>query len=313
MDNILKSTIRIKEQSPEDVFFEIDHKEKLDLLENNKLNIFCLNIVNYKFSYKELFNLLKDNLGTYVLSRKEYRKNPERAISKAIDKLKKVQPNSKDFGAGGELGELILYIFLEHYLHAPKILSKVELKTTQNQYVYNADGVHFYHFSKDDYSYYQLVIGESKIKNKYNEAINAAFESIITSKLNDSNEINLISSEIFKEVFSMEEVEQIEDMIIPKATSDFNNNVIKNKAFGIFIGFDFTIDKTIPLPKQREKVKEDLCNLAKLITESINQNIKKYNLFGYSFYIYFLPFNDCLKDKAEIMRQLLIQDAFKEV
>ena len=70
MDNILKSTIRIKEQSPEDVFFEIDHKEKLDLLENNKLNIFCLNIVNNKFSYKELFNLLKDNLGTYVLSRK---------------------------------------------------------------------------------------------------------------------------------------------------------------------------------------------------------------------------------------------------
>lgn len=105
MENILKDTIRTNEQKPEDVFFKIEHKEKLDLLENNELNIFCLNIVNNKFSYKELFNLLKDNLGTYVLSRKEYQKNPERAISKAIDKLKIVQADSNDPGAGGELGD----------------------------------------------------------------------------------------------------------------------------------------------------------------------------------------------------------------
>lgn len=313
MENILKDTIRTNEQKLEDVFFKIEHKENLDLLENNELNIFCLNIVNNKFSYKELFNLLKDNLGTYVLSRKEYQKNPERAISKAIDKLKIVQADSNDPGAGGELGELILYVFLEYYLHAPKILSKVELKTTQNQYVYNADGVHFYHFDKDDFSYYQLIIGESKIKNNYSDAIDAAFNSIVTSKLNDTNEINLINSEIFKEVFSTEEMEQLKDMIVPKVTDDFNNNVIKNKAFGIFIGFDFKIDNTIPLLKQREKVKEDLKELAKQVSQDIKSNVIKHNLSGYSFYVYFLPFNNCLKDKSEVMRQLLTQDSFKEV
>ena len=108
-------------------------------------------------------------------------------------------------------------------------------------------------------------------------------------------------------------MEQLKDKIVPKVTDDFNNNVIKNKAFGIFIGFDFKIDNTIPLLKQREKVKEDLKELAKQVSQDIKSNVIKHNLSGYSFYVYFLPFNNCLKDKSEVMRQLLTQDSFKEV
>ena len=63
------------------------------------------------------------------------------------------------------MGELLLYLFLENCLHAPKLLSKMEIKTTRNQYIYGADGLHLY-MTKDKYGnmLYQFVIGEAKIK-----------------------------------------------------------------------------------------------------------------------------------------------------
>ncbi len=312
VNNSLKETIRTKAKKPSEVFYKIKHDAKLNLVNQNQLNVFMLNILNNKFSYKELFDILKDNLGSYVLSRKQYSENPERAISKAISKLREIKDN-KDFGAGGELGEILLYIFLEFYLKAPKILSKVELKTTRNQYVYNADGVHFYQYQKDGCSYNQLIIGESKLKDDLKDAIDAAFSSIVSSKLKDSGDIDLVSSEIFKETFTIDEAEKIKSLIIPNVTEDIENNIYKTKAFGIFIGTDYSVDPNIPIDKQRAHTIEKIKGIALMSAEYINENIKKYNLFGYSFYIYCLPFNDVLKDKKNIMGQLLINDSYEEL
>ena len=60
----------------------------------------------------------------------------------------------------GELGELLLFCFLESQLKAPKILSKLELKTTSGLYVNGADGVHFLKLEDGNY---QLIFGESKM------------------------------------------------------------------------------------------------------------------------------------------------------
>lgn len=40
----------------------------------------------------------------------------------------------------GELGELLLFCFLETHLGAPQILTKLELKTSISHYVNGADG-----------------------------------------------------------------------------------------------------------------------------------------------------------------------------
>ncbi len=305
-------TVITKHLDPDKVFYKIDHDATLELINNNELNIFMLNIQNNKFSYKELFDLLKDNLGSYVLSRKQYNQNPERAISKAISKLREIK-NDNDFGAGGELGEILLYVFLEHYLNAPKILSKVELKTNNNQYVYNADGVHFYQYKESDCTYNQLVIGESKLKGKLENAIDSAFDSIVSSKLKEDCDIDLVNSEMFKETFSAEEAERIKSLLIPNVTEDFENNTYKAKAFGIFIGSDYFVDNSLPFKEQRIHTIREMKNLSAEIANYINGNIKKYKLEGYSFYIYFLPFNDVKKDKKNIMQQLLTNDAFKEI
>ena len=310
-ENVLKTTVRIN-KSPEEVFCKLEHDKKLKLINNNELNVFFLNINNNKFSYEDLFDLLKDNLGSYVLSRNEYAKNPERAIPKAISKLREIK-NNGDLGAGGELGELILYVFLEYYLNAPKILSKVELKTTKNQYVYNADGVHFYQFEHEGYKFNQLIIGESKLKNKLKDAIDEAFNSIVKSKLNNKYDIDLINTEILKETMSIEDAEKLKQLIMPHATNDFQNKEIKEKAFAILIGSDVKINESLPKHLQREELIKDLNNTLNDIVKYINENIEEYSLQGYSFYVYFLPFNNTSKDKSKIMEQLLIEDFFKEV
>lgn len=310
-EQVLSKTVQTR-KSPESVFVEIPHSAKLELLNKNSLTIFHLNVLNNKFSYTELFDLLKDNLGTYVLSRREYNENPLRAISKAISKLRDIEDNG-DKGAGGELGELLLYLFLEHYLGAPKLLSKVELKTTANQYVFNADGIHFFNFNEDGNTNYQVLVCESKLNSKLEKAIDAAFGSIKSSKANSQFEIQLVNAELFKETFSTQDAQIIKSMIIPNASDDNKNNIYKNHAFAIFIGSDYKIDATQDIYTQRKLVGDDLLKRADDIANIINVNIKKHNLSGYSFYVYYLPFNDVAKDRKEIMSQLLTEDYFSEV
>lgn len=312
IENLLNCTVITKHKTPESVFMKLQHDEKLNLLNNNQLNCFALDISNNKFSYVELFDLLKENLGSYVLSRKEYSENPERAISKAIDKMRKIT-SDKDLGAGGELGEMLLYVFLEHYLKAPKILSKVELKTTPNQYVFNSDGVHFYQFEQDNCKYYQLVIGESKLKGNLKNAVDEAFTSIVSSKLGQQNDIDLVNSQILKETFSLESASKLKELIIPNATEDDKNNVFKSKAFGIFIGSNFKVDQNLPFKEQKDKMKLDLTKQTKHLARYINDNIKTHNLSGYSFYIYYLPFNDAMKDRKEIIKQLMTKNSYEEI
>jgi len=48
---------------------------------------------------------------------------------------------------------------LETHLNAPKILTKLEVKTAPNDYVKGADGVHLLQLNEQDF---QLILGEAK-------------------------------------------------------------------------------------------------------------------------------------------------------
>ena len=58
------------------------------------------------------------------------------------------RPDEK--GTGNELGEMLLYAFLEEKLDAPKLLSKVELSTGAKQYNSQCDSIHMHFVSTDD-------------------------------------------------------------------------------------------------------------------------------------------------------------------
>lgn len=197
-------------------------------------------------------------------------------------------------------------------MEAPKLLSKMELKGTRNQYNYNSDAVHFYSFKTEFGQHNQIILCESKLNGNYKTAIGNAFASLKTSLTNKDYDFSLVSTEIFKETLSEEVADSIIDQILPNATEDYKNHVIKETAAGIFIGYNQPIEAKSDTIKTREE------NIAKIkkeipeITRLINKEIQSADLRGISFYIYFLPFNKVDDDRAKIMEQLLINSDYKE-
>ena len=113
----------------------------------------------------------------YAISRKvkkQYSNRPGSLSKKARTKFKEYSKND---------GELLLFCFLESQLKAPKILSKLELKTTSGLYVNGADGVHFLKLEDGNY---QLIFGESKMYVDIKKAFDNALKSLYEFK----NEIN---------------------------------------------------------------------------------------------------------------------------
>lgn len=179
------------------------------------------------------------------------------------------------------------------------MLSKVELKTSGNQYVFGSDGVHLL---KIDNKTFQLVLGESKIRGELSKAVDKAFESIENVSKNPSNELRLIERNILSESFDEETTKYIKSLIVP-LKRDATLNV--DNAFGIFLGYTLDIDATMYSNAQfrdavMQKLKADIQNIAPYIERKINS----FGLTGYSFYFYILPFNNAKEDRANIINKL---------
>ena len=288
------------------VFSEVQGISSLKIPNNNCLRLFHLEIKNNKFSYLALHSFLQKNIGRYVFSRstiENYHLEGEaEAIGLKAIELLRTASDPKDNGAGGELGEILLYLFLEQKLHAPKLLSKVELKTSGNQYVFGSDAVHLLKINDKSVPSFQLVLGESKIKGNLKSAVDAAFKSISEAEKKQENEIRLIEKNILAESFDPETTSFIKSLFVP-SKRELSINV--DNAFGIFLGYSLNIDdfqgnnddfRTF-VTKQME---QDLLAIAPYIEKKITSS----GLSGYSFYVYLLPFNDAANDRAAIINKL---------
>ena len=151
------------------VFKELKHEQSLDLPNNNKLAMYYTKIMNNKFEYTALIDLLSSNVTNYVFSRKENldareKDNIQNLTIKAIKEFRKIK-NDSDSGSGGELGEFLLYTFLESRLNAFKLLSKMELKTNSSDYIKGADGIYLYEYEDEKkQKHFEYIIGEAKIE-----------------------------------------------------------------------------------------------------------------------------------------------------
>lgn len=288
------------------VFSEV-HSEDLELRNSNCFRIFSLDIQNNEFNYTGLYQFLQKNIGRYVFSRAEIEKfklnDEEEAIGLKAQELLRTAKNPKDSGAGGELGEILLYLFLEQKLNAPKLLSKIELKTSGNQYIYGSDGVHLLNCNdKNGVPICQLILGESKIRGNLQSAIDDAFDSLSSANTNTDNELRLIETNIFKEAFNEATAEYIKAQIIP-SKRELDKSF--DKAFGVFLGYSIGLDATKYSNAEyrqalQEKMKKDIQDNVSYISSRISRK----GLLSYSFYFYVLPFNNAANDRATIIRKL---------
>lgn len=281
-----------------DLFYEpsIDAHE---LSVKTKLSLYVLRIDGGKFDYNAMYDKLAEAAVTYALSRSQYQKHiDEQTISKAVQQAKQ---RFKSFeGNDGEGGELLLYCFLEAHLGAPKVLSKMDLKTSAEHYVYGADGVHL--LSLGDGSFH-LIFGESKmISDSKREkgsslriAIADAFGSISEVEAGGSSrEVELVDSNVMKESYDSSTLEHLKSIIMP---SGRNKSTKKENAYGIFVGFEIDVTDWDVINMTSEEFENKVQAEVRVGVEArydyILQKIKEYGLEGRHFYFYAVPF---LKD-----------------
>jgi hypothetical protein len=285
-----------------DLFYH-DLKDQ-GLEKSNTLNLFTLKVRNNSFAYNELVEELGDQLHFFALSRNEVKDLIEKnklnsLVRKAKEKLRVYSSNE------GEIGEILLYCLLESHLNAPKILTKLELKTSNNDYVKGADGVHLLKLTDKDY---QLILGESKLNSDLNKGIYEAFSSIkklLTSGSQKLNfEVDLINSQLVKESVDDTTYNILKKIIIPSAKDD---ETYLDYSFGIFLGYNFDItdkEKALSNKEFRDVIRERVKNEINNIVSSINFQLKKSEFTGYDFYIYIIPFSDLVNTRKDLIKTL---------
>lgn len=298
MNNTLNKTLTAG--NFDSIFTEVKHNESLNLKNQEALHLFHLDIKNNEFNFINLKSFIGKNIGQYVFSRakiNEYINNQD-AFSVGMDAVNKLK-NSINTFTGDELGEILIYIFLEEILKAPKILTKVEFKN-QNSY---SDSIHLLELSPiQGHDYYHMVFGTSNIIGDMKNAIDNAFDKIININNQSNDEYSIVESNLFSKNFDDKTTEYLKSILIPSE----NKNSYCDTAYGLFLGYDLGLNKNNYTTqnfreKVLEKMKIDIKNHSNYITKKINDN----GLNNYSFYVYILPFNSADQDKCNIINDII--------
>ena len=266
-------------------------------------NLFTLKVENNSFIYNELIKDLDERIITFCTPRKRYeeliKKGKIGKLSKeARKKLRKHTENK------WEAWELLLYCFLESHLNSPKLLSKFDIKTSNNDYVKWADGVHILEINKTKY---QIVFWEAKLEATLTRSLYSAFKSINNFiKRRDNSafyETQLIIWELEKECTNEEQYEFIKSILVPQK----NTKTIKDNAFWIFAGFDIQLteeEKKLSNDDFRKLIDEKVLNEYNGKIKYIEEKIDEYELWWYTFYVYVVPFIELAARREYIIAEL---------
>ncbi|MFT6754340.1 MAG: hypothetical protein ACJA2O_004544 [Candidatus Azotimanducaceae bacterium] len=180
-------------ENVQEVFREVDIKFISNQGVERETLLVYLQCTNGKCDHSEMFRLIKDNImHNFALSFSEierkldldnYDESRDELFRKAVRKL-------SVHTAKGELGELLLFTLLDVYFEAPKILSKISLKTSRRMPVYGADAVHAQYVDGK----LRLYLGESKLHKNFGSASTSAVKSIANCLDKYTDEFDLIDS-----------------------------------------------------------------------------------------------------------------------
>ena len=115
MSAVLLKTLKDKDMDR--IFAEVPCTEDLSLSKPGQLRLFHLLVRDEKFYHEDLEKWLYRNLSRYVFSRamlEQFRRNDDldAAIERAINTMRE-NGDADEKGMGNELGEMMIYAFLE--------------------------------------------------------------------------------------------------------------------------------------------------------------------------------------------------------
>lgn len=267
-----------------------------------ELKIFMPRLNGKDFDYDSFASDLRSILDSFVLNKKTIKKYVEEEnymelSLQARNKFRDVYVNK------GELGELILYTFLEGNLQAPKILSKMSLKTSSNMFVNGADGVHLLKISENNY---HLIYGESKMYtiflDGFKEACKSLKEFIEQKRM---FELNLIDSQLENEILDSDDAKLISQIIYPSKNQNIHTVA---DAYSVFVGFEIDIPEDCLYLSDNDyslwiknKIESEIGNSS----SKIENAIKQHSLLGKNFYLYIMPFIKINETREKILKDVV--------
>lgn len=225
----------------------------------------------------------------------------KKAKSIGVRAIRTMNKNGKPglSSSGNDLAQMLVYAFLEEALGAPKIMSKVELAQNNGTYTSNSDSIHFLSLEENGKKIFELVFGAADISLGLKEAVDKAMDKVQAIMANGKAEKGLINGALFNKVFDPDTADYLKSVLIP------NKNLVQrpNMAYGLFLGYSIGVNSDVDHFEEdaASKLEQDVRDIIPYIITKINA----LGLKGRSFYVYFLPFNDAVKDKITIMENLL--------
>ena len=283
------------------IFTEVFHA-------NSELRLFRLkDVSDFHFSQDNLLTFLERNIGRYVFSRSKLEKfhldGDDHLVGiKALDIMHK-NGAADQRGTGNEIGEILLYTFLETVLGAPKIYSKVELTSAVKSGTSSSDGMHIKVLSADDTSLtFEMVFGVSSVVGGFDDAITNAFDHIQQVHSRTSDEIQIVNSTIFDLPEDDPVVRELRPIIKPAP----NKQVNRDSAFGVFVSYSLGLDKSKYTSQEyRDQIEKKMDADILYFAPQIRDRIQKMGLQNRSFYFYVLPLDDAEEDKKSIMKKIM--------
>lgn len=283
------------------VFKRISHLTVSGITHPSTADIYCADMNNGKIKFSKVKEYLADNIGTYVFSRARmahYDKRPVGALgTRALIQFQKAYGTAADT----ILGELMLYVFLEEGLGAPKIMSKIEF-SQNGGLASRSDGIHLIMTTEFGRPFNQLVFGASNIEGDLKGAVDRAFEKILRIEENSDTEFNIVEDTALHFVFDGATNEFIRDIMVPRKQYTHKPDM----AFGMFLGYTLTLDNPVTDSALfRVAAEEQLKRDVEALKDYIAGKIKDNRMEGYSFYCYVLPFNDAPSEKTSLIDEML--------
>lgn len=215
--NILKKLIQ------NDALFRKVHivTQKYDILPNDKEHIGAyIEYQDINELREEFLEELIDSIVDWIYSSEKFSELKQKAMNNGKSEAAAAQEvgrkakmkfranhNSDKLLIQGQMGELLLFHFIQRCMKAVPLLRKMNITTSSEHERFGADAIHY----KIENGKNILVLGEAKTytsKYKFAEAFSDALESIINTYKKHRSELNLYVHEDFLDVEMNEIAEQ---------------------------------------------------------------------------------------------------------
>lgn len=184
----------------------------------NELRSFVLDVVGNDFDYDNVQHFIRSNIGRYVFSRSQRNQYEINGDLESItaDAIRAYKKRLEKDSSTTHFNEIMLYLFLEAVLKAPKIYSKMELQNAGGLYESTSAGIHLLMLHTGASVSSQLVFGATDTLDDLREAIDSSFAQIEKIKSKRSDEYNIVESTVMNIVPDYQTARDLEAIILPQ-------------------------------------------------------------------------------------------------